>query len=433
MALARIEKLTFAYPNGPPALRDVNLEIHAGEVIALFGRSGSGKSTLLRALAGLVPHFHGGRFAGSVVVAGRDTRTTRPAELAGTVATVFQEPEDQAVLTRVDAEVAFGLENVGTAPREIRARVRHALAIVGAEHLAERGVAELSCGELQRVCLASALALEPELLLLDEPSSQLDRDAAEALFAHARERGCAVVVSEQRPELPLAHADRVVFLDDGRIVDSLPAAWTSPPPAAVASPLAGDDVVRLEDVSFAYGQGPPVLVDASLGVRRGEVVALVGPNGAGKTTLGKLAAALLTPAHGRVVRFGSAAYLSQDPGRYLVAETVLDEAALAVDEDRARAALRDVGLRGYEQRHPRDLSTGERERVALACVLALDADLLVLDEPTRGVDPERKLELADLLRDRRQERAVLVITHDRWFADAVADRVVTLGREEVLV
>jgi energy-coupling factor transport system ATP-binding protein len=434
VALALVEHLSFSYRDGEPVLRDVSLEIEPGQVTALLGRSGSGKSTLIRALAGLVPHFHGGRFAGRVVVAGHDTRRARPAELAGTVATVFQDPEDQVVLTRVAAEVAFGLENLGTRPREIRSRAREALAVVGAEHLADRPVAELSGGELQRVCLASALALEPRLLLLDEPSSQLDRDAAEALFEYARARGCAVVVSEQRPALPLAHADRVVFLDEGRIGDALPSAWMHPPERPAANGRdPGNEIVRLEAVSFAYPGGPPVVVEESLAVRRGEIVALLGPNGSGKTTLAKLASGLLSPGAGRVVRFGNAAYLSQDPGRYLVAETTIGEASLAASRERARFRLAQVGLAAHELRHPRDLSSGERERLALACVLAVEPDLLVLDEPTRGIDPERKTQLAALLRSEAAERGTLVVTHDAWFARAVADRTVALGQEEVLV
>src|SRR5262249_20311665 len=153
----------------------------------------------VRALAGLVPHFHGGRFAGRVEVAGLDTRRVRPADLAGTVATVFQDPEDQVVLTTVSNEVAFGLENVGTVPTEIPLRARAVLAEVGAAHLAERRTHELSGGELQRVCLASALALAPRLLLLDEPTSQLDPDAAETFLELLGALPCAAVLSEQRP------------------------------------------------------------------------------------------------------------------------------------------------------------------------------------------------------------------------------------------
>ena len=191
MALVRVEHLGFTYPEVPaPALVDVSLslEIHPGELICLLGSSGSGKTTLLRSLAGLVPHFHGGRFAGRVEVAGLDTRRARPSDLAGTVASVFQDPEDQVVFTIVENEVTFGLENLGVEPNAIRGRVGETLRALGADHLAERRTHELSAGELQRVCVASALALRPQLLLLDEPTSQLDPEAAEAL----RGRGVAV-------------------------------------------------------------------------------------------------------------------------------------------------------------------------------------------------------------------------------------------------
>ena len=436
MALASASGLTFAYPEGGEALAGVSLAVEQGEIVLLLGASGSGKSTLLRAFAGLVPWFHGGRFEGRVEVAGRDTRRARPAELAGTVASVFQDPEDQIVLAHVEAEVAFGLENIGTAPAAIGPAVRAALAAVGIERLAGRTVTELSGGELQRVCLASALALEPELLLLDEPTSQLDPAGADAFLARALDGRTTTIVSEQRPASVLPYATRVVFLEQGRIVLDAPRdeavawlethrpAWLSPPRNRPL-PAPGETVCRVDGVSFAYDR--PVLSGASLELHRGEVVALTGPNGSGKTTLAKLAAGLLAPQGGHVERQGSATYLLQDPGRYLVRERGDEEVALGADLARAAQALRDVGLAGYEARHPRDLSSGERERLALATVLVTHPDLLVLDEPTRGVDPQRKVELAELLRGQARERATLVVTHDRVFARDVADREVALA------
>ncbi len=436
MALARVERLSFAYPDGGSALTGVSFELSPGEVVVLLGPSGSGKSTLLRALAGLVPHFHGGRFSGRVEIAGLDTRTTRPSELAGTVATLFQDPEDQVVFTGVEAEVSFGLENIGTNPALIPVRAAAALAAVGVAGLAERKVAELSGGELQRVCLASVLALQPRLLILDEPTSQLDPDGAAAAIELARSSGATVIVSEQRPERVLDACDRVLFLENGRVVldapraeavEQLPGAWLPREADLPEAEPSGEAVCRVEDVSFGYEPERPVLRSASLEVCRGEVVALLGPNGSGKTTLAKLAAGLLEPQSGAVLRSGRACYLSQDPGRYLVAERADEEVAIAVDGDlaRARQALADVGLAGLAERHPRDLSSGERERLALAAVLVADPDLLVLDEPTRGVDPERKDELTRLLRGRAAGRATLVVTNDHVFASAVADRVVS--------
>ena len=449
MALAAVDRLTFSYPGTPPALVDVSLELRPGETVALLGPSGSGKSTLLRALAGLVPHFHGGRFEGRVEVAGLDTRLAGPAELAGTVAIVFQDPEDQVVMARARNEVAFGLENAGVAPARIWPRAQQALAAVGAAHLAERRTHELSGGELQRVCLAAALALRPQLLLLDEPTSQLDPAGAEQFLRAATSLGATVVLSEQRVARALALADRVLFVEQGRLLLDAPAdlaidwlaanrpAYVDAPAPPPDAPAPSDPVVTIDDAWFSYADRT-ALSGARLEVRRGEVVALEGPNGSGKTTLVKLAAGLLEPERGTVARGGRAAYLSQDPGRYIVCERVVDEVALTVhgDRERARAALRVVGLEWAGDRHPRDLSSGERERLGFAAVAVGEPDLLILDEPTRGIDPDRKTELAEwLFAYAALGNGVLVATHDRSFP---AHRRVALGdrqatRDEELV
>jgi len=448
VALASVERLSFSYPHAAcPSLDGVSLTVGAGETVALLGPSGSGKSTLLRALSGLVPHFHGGRFTGSVLVGGLDTRRARPAELAATVATVFQDPEDQVVMGTVENEVAFGPENLGVPTREIPGRVEEALGLVGALHLFGRRTSELSGGELQRVCLASALALHPRLLLLDEPTSQLDPDGADAFLGAVAELGIATVVSEHRIARAFDLAERVVFLDGGRVLLDAPESeargWLararpafSPNGHAAVLPGGGGDsggsevLLALDDVAFAYDR-VPVLDGVRLEVRAGEVVVLEGPNGGGKTTLAKLATGLLEPARGTIERRGRVCYLSQDPGRYLATERVLDEVALSVsgDRERARAALARVDLAWAEDRHPRDLSSGERERLGLAAVTVSEPSVLVLDEPTRGVDPERKQALAAWLATYAAEgNAVLVVTHDR---ELPAHRRIRLGSGEV--
>jgi energy-coupling factor transport system ATP-binding protein len=257
--------------------------------------------------------------------------------------------------------------------------------------------------------------------------------------------GVAVLIAEQRPRRVLEHADRVLFLEGGELLLDAPtsdaSAWLQEHrPAWVDLPEydgnleAGEEVCRLRCVRFAYGGGDPVVEGVDLELRRGEIVALAGPNGSGKTTIAKLAAGLLGPDSGEVRLIGRAAMLLQDPSRYCVRERVDEEVALGVNGDRRRAeaALAALGLRGLESRHPRDLSSGERERLALASVLVVEPDLLVLDEPTRGVDPARKRDLAELLRRDCATRATLVVTHDQDFAAAIADRTVVLGLEPVL-
>jgi energy-coupling factor transport system ATP-binding protein len=466
-----LDSVNYGYAGAAvPALADVSLEVAEGEFVVLAGPSGGGKSTLLRAACGLVPHFHGGEFSGRLEVGGLDTREHGPAALAAVAGTLFQEPESQVVLGTVRAELALALEHRGLAAPAVARGVEEAALALGIAGLLDRATHELSGGELQRVALGAALAGRPRLLLLDEPTSQLDPVAGDELLGVLRrineEWGTAIVLAEHRLERCLGAADRVVVLDGGRVTCDAPPreflqwaprdlrtpaatmfslAGIAPPPVDVkearariavagavprppiepplqaARPARRDTALRLERVWLELRDGPTVLRGASLAVGAGERVALMGRNGAGKSTLLRVAAGLVSPSRGRVRSSGRVALLLQHPGDYFVRDRVGDE--LAPDE------LAVAGLAALADRHPRDLSGGERQRLALALVVAGHRPAaLLLDEPTRGMDRGHKHRLAALLHTLAAEGVgVLVATHDAEFAASFAERTVLLG------
>ena len=472
MSVLLLEQVTYTYPGAAtPALADVTLEVAPGELIVLAGGSGSGKSTLLRAANGLVPHFHGGVFAGRATVAGLDTREHGPGTLAAAVGTLFQDPETQVVMGTVRAELALPLENRGeTAPAVARGVEEVALAL-GIAHLLDRPTDELSGGELQRVALGAALVGRPELILLDEPTSQLDPVAGDELIALLKRLGedfdTAIVLAEHRLERCLPFADRAIAMRGGRIeCDAAPAAflaWACGHAPELATPGArlldglglapaagvkaarsalrgrgllpaepglpvsevrrpAREAIRFERVWHELDRGPAILRGVSLSVGAGERVALMGRNGAGKSTLLRHAAGLMRPTRGKIESAGRVALLLQNPTDYLVHDRVEQEASAGA---LATVGLGDPALR---ERHPRDLSGGEKQRLALAIVLddpAHEAVVVCLDEPTRGMDRRRKDELAALLCE--LDAAVVVATHDPEFAAAFAERVILLA------
>jgi energy-coupling factor transport system ATP-binding protein len=431
MAIARIDHLSYWYPGADePALRDVNLAIEDGLTL-VTGPSGGGKSTLLRVLNGLVPHFHGGRIAGTAEVGGHDVAGTPTRILARTVGFVFQDPELQAVYDAVDREVAFGLENIALAPKEMANRVQEALDAAGASHLAGRSVRTLSGGERQRVALASALAMRPRLVVLDEPTSQLDPEGAAMVLDAVRSlihQGRAAVISEHRPEGLIQVARASLKVAGGSVSADWPA-QAPPPTERIARGTSGHGPVSwsLAGVSAGF-PGCVVLDSVDVAGHQGEVVALSGPNGGGKTTLLRLIAGVLKPLAGEVERRpGRIAYLPQNPTSLLHRPTLRSEVGLTLDRAGDRGSpdeiLTELGLFGLAGRYPRDLSCGERQRAALAAVLPGRPDIVLLDEPTRGMDAAARTALVGLVsRLRDLGSAIVVATHDAELRDALADR-----------
>ena len=488
--LARAERFTYAYAEGRgPALREVSLELEAGTFTVLAGVSGSGKSTLVRALCGLVPHFHGGEASGELTVGGLDVREHGPGELAAVCGTVFQEPESQVVMGGVRAELELPLEHRGESAAAVARAVEETALSLGVAHLLERRTETLSGGELQRVAIAAAMVHGPELLLLDEPTSQLDPVAGDELVWLLRrlneDWGTAVVIAEHRLERVLPAADRVVALVEGRVACDAPPqeylAWAAERMPVLATPaarlfsLAGlpghpasvkearaglrdagvgaeapsgssgsarrpdgrlrrlldrgrrpEPALRLHGVWLEIEDGPAVLRGLDLELRPGERVALMGRNGAGKSTMLRLAKGLAEPTRGRVERAGEVALLLQNPGDYLIHEHAVDDAGMA--------GVAAAGLAGREAANPRDLSGGERQRLALQVVLSGSNSAAVLfDEPTRGMDRAHKNELAGTIDELAQAgAAVMVATHDTEFAASFAERVVLLGEGVVI-
>jgi len=439
MAIARLTRLSYWYPGAEqPALRDVSLLIDAGLTV-VTGPSGGGKSTLLRVLNGLVPHFHGGRIAGAAEVVGHDVIRTPTRSLARTVGFVFQDPELQTVYDAVDREVAFGLENIALPPREMAARVEEALYAAGVAHLAGRSVRTLSGGERQRVALASALAMRPRLVVLDEPTSQLDPEGASMVLDAVRnivEQGRTAVIAEHRLERLLPHASASVVVDHG----STSAAWpvTSSLTAGITTrSRTGPLAWSLVGVSAGFG-GRLVLESIDAFGHQGEVVALSGPNGGGKTTLLRLIAGALSPMSGKIERRpGRIAYLPQNPTALLHRPTLRSEVSLTLERagepEPPEAILAELGLLAVAGRYPRDLSCGERQRAALAAVLPGRPDLVLLDEPTRGMDAAARSALVGLVsRLRDQGSAIVLATHDPDLRSALADRVLYVSAGSVV-
>ncbi len=483
--------VSLLYPHSTTTvIDDLSFEINEGEMVLVMGHTGSGKSSLLRLINGLVPHHTGGILAGEIRVDGISTRTVRPGELAGVVGIVGQNPIDGFVADLVEEEIAFGMESLNFAPDLMRKRVEEALDQTGLAALRSRNIATLSGGEQQRVAIASALVMHPKVLVLDEPTSALDPIAAEEILSllHrlVHDLSITVIIAEHRLERVIGYVDRILLIEgDGSSQIGLPheiLAKTDlvPPIVRLSRELnlseigtstrdvrrATEDirslnevprtplplnvaVVEAKKVSTSYGE-KRALSDVTLTLRSGEVTALMGRNGAGKSTLIRSLVGLQLIDSGEITisgrdiknfspveRSAAIGYIPQEPSDLLYKSTV-DQECVQADKDHhlpqgsTFALLQESVPHINGATNPRDLSEGQRLALVLSIVLVAQPALLILDEPTRGLDYQAKSALIRFLRSHARENGatVLIATHDVELVAELADRTIFLSEGE---
>lgn len=485
-------RVSLIYPQSTTTvIEELSFEIAEGEMVLVMGHTGSGKSSLLRLMNGLVPHHTGGILGGEIVVDGLSTRTTKPGGLAGVVGIVGQNPSATFVTDIVEDELAFGMEALGFPHDVMRKRIEEALDQVGLTTLRNRTISSLSGGEQQRLAIAAALVMHPKVLLLDEPTSALDPVASDEILAilHrlVHDLSVTVVLAEHRLERVIGYVDRILLIEGdgatsiGEPEEMLRKSNLVPPIVRLSRELSldvigtstrevrratesfrhslpdviresytpGVAVLRLSDLTLAYGE-QTALNKISLTLHKGEITALMGRNGAGKSSLIKTAVGLNKPFHGEVLLGGQLiheisqkdrahriGYVPQEPGDLLYKTSVEDE-CLQSDSDKSLTpgstwkSLHQMLPTISPLSHPRDLSEGERLTLVLAIVLAGQPELLILDEPTRGLDYEAKKRLMSILhhKARLDGVAVLMATHDVEIVAEVADRTIFLADGE---
>ncbi len=446
----------FCSYDSKPILRGVSLRVCSGEAVAVVGKSGSGKTTLAKCLAGLIPHRISAFLEGAVLIDGMNMSRMDFREVVKHVGFVMEEYEAQIFGLTVEEDIVFGLENLGLLREEIAQRLEWALKSFGLWDRRDSHIFELSGGLKQRLALAAAAAMQPNFLILDNPTANLDWVGVNRLadaIEHLKRNGCGVVATLRKLKGLETCFDQIYRLEEG-ILRKLGEArefrfgcFEKPPLTRTQD---RSKAVKVENLWFRY-DSDYVLKGVNLEVFEGEVLSIMGCNGSGKTTLVKHFNGLLKPTKGRVVVCGLdttgkapselAKYVGfafQDPSKHMFAETVWEEVlfgcrCLGLPKENAERALKLMGIEELRQRDPYSLSMGEKVRVALASALASDPKVLVLDEPTTGQDEELLADLAKvLLKLKRIGKAVVVVTHDSDFASTVSDKVVVLAEGEVL-
>lgn len=515
MSFISIRDLEFTYKGAQtPALRGINLDIEAGEFSVIMGPSGAGKSTLCLTLNGLIPNVKKGNFRGEVRIKGIPTVGRKVSHFANTVVLVFQDFESQLFSTNVELEVAFGPENFNVPPEEIRERVREALHKVRLQGFESRQPATLSGGQKQRLAIASVLSIQPEMICMDEPTTDLDPLGKYEVFTIARalreEKKMTMLIVEHETEESL-NADRIILMREGSIVaqgspreilsqsklletcsiksldmvDLFAQLGVDKMPLTVEEGLAawraldlsvnkeryrhlveeleksreknyGEPIIEVKNLVHRYDNNFEALKGIDLTIRRGEFVAILGQNGSGKTTLVKHFNGLLKPSEGEVrvagldtrresiEKFGRlVGYVFQNPDHQIFASTVKEEVAFgpklhgvpsAEIEERVRDALQAVELTGYEEEDPFSLTKGQRQRVAVASILAAKPQIIILDEPTTGLDYKEQRSMMELVKKLNEMgHTIIMVTHSMWVTAEYAHRAIVMKEGQIVM
>ncbi len=487
--------VSLIYPNSlKTVLEDLSFTVDEGEFVLVMGSTGSGKSSLLRLINGLVPHHTGGILAGDIVVNGLSTREVKPGGLSHLIGIVGQNPLNGFVADKVEEEIAFGMETLNVAPDVMRKRVEEVLDLLSLTNLRDRSIATLSGGEQQRVAIGSALVMHPKVLVLDEPTSALDPIAAEEVLSilHrlVHDLGLTVIISEHRLERVIQFVDRIIDIAGDGVAtigspqEILKNSITAPPIVQLSRALEmpevsltvremrratqdfresftfnlhasaprneSPEVISISKLTSAFGN-KIALRDISLKVHAGEIIAVMGRNGAGKSTLLRSIAGVLRPQSGEIrvcgqepsklkgaSRISSVGYIPQEPSDLLYGQSVGGE-CLQADKDNKVPPGTTSGILANllpnisSNVHPRDLSEGQRLGLAISVVLSADPKILILDEPTRGLDYSAKASLIILLRRLAGEgRTIIIASHDVELVAEVGERVLFIADGEIV-
>ena len=454
--MIEFQNVFFSYSDGDPSIKDISFSIKPGECIVLCGRSGSGKSTILRTVSGLIPVFYEGNLKGKVKIDKQIPAELESEERAKLFGVVFQDPRSQFFMNTVQDEICFAAENIGLFADEIRQKLDEIVRFVGIEHLLSKNIDELSGGQKQKVAIASSLILQPKVLILDEPTSNLDADGVKVLIKtikKIKDRGISTIISEHRLEPFKEVVNRFLYIDKGM----LRKVWTKEEfesldnenlsklglrPKTInknsRTEKSKNLILDIESLSFHYKKTNLGIDNINLKLYKGEVVSLLGNNGAGKTTLCKVISGLLKENRGTIKYKGKVAnknlrgkfcyFVMQDADYQLYSDSVVGEISIGKKiTEKLRQDMVDslatFSLNELKDRHPASLSGGEKQRVILAAAYCSAADVYILDEPTSGMDGDGLhaiIKWVKLLSEKG--KIVVIITHDLLLAQATSDK-----------